>query len=169
MSFVRFALCLQSYQPVIREVVVVEHDRTCIRQSGYILVHPCDNFQDIYSDMYTCSLEIKEHEPEKAATEMVQRGGRQTCISGYVCDCHPSCQTTSVKWTHCTTYSSDCLGKDLLIRGDFKCTSADLPKVTNTNFPSFLSIFFSSSICLAEQNGGLQKWKPLSQSPEPQR
>ncbi|ROL47016.1 General receptor for phosphoinositides 1-associated scaffold protein [Anabarilius grahami] len=75
------------YQPVIREVVV-EHDRTCIRQSGYILDPPCDNFQDIYSDMYTCSLEIKEHEPEKAATEM---------------------------------------------------------------------------------NGGLQKWKPLSQSPEPQR
>lgn len=97
MSIVRFALCLQSYQPVIREVVVVEHDRTCIRQSSYILDHPCDNFQDIYSDMYTCSLEIKEHEPEKAATEMVQRGGRQTCISGYVCDRHPSCQTTSVK------------------------------------------------------------------------
>lgn len=76
------------YQPVIREAVV-EHDRTCICQSGYILDRPCDNFQDIYSDMYSCSLEIKEHEPEKVATEMVQRGGRQTCISGYVCDCHP--------------------------------------------------------------------------------
>lgn len=30
--------------------VVVEHARTCICQSGYILDHPCDNFQDIYCD-----------------------------------------------------------------------------------------------------------------------
>lgn len=157
MSVVWFRLCFQSYQPVIRKVVV-EHDRTYIRQSGYILDRPCDNFQDIYSDMYTCSLVIKEHEPEKAATEMVQRGGRQTCISGYV--------IRAVKQQMCEMNTLHNLqlglfGKRPVDQGGFQVHKGRSSKNhTDTNFPSYLSIFPPHLSVLLHRTVGCKNGSP---------
>lgn len=121
----------------------------------------------IYGDVYTCSLEIRAQTRENCDRIVKER--RHT-------DMHfRLCLQLSSELLNNTLHNLELglFGKRPVDRGGdggVSSTKGQIFQKSQTLIFFLLSFYFSSSsIRLAEQNGGLQKWKPLSQSPEPQR